>query len=394
MSLLRNKIGRPSNDFIKKRKLIYIVIILISVAIFTGTGLLVSNYFRYSRIDALSKNAVTLKVRKKIYSTKSQATVTTKNKATVINGCPKNYVHYGTNTCIKKTTPIKQDVSLTLQYTLKNNQSWNKAAPSRKVLEQIAQINCNNKGYRYAKNVKYSFNSNVWEKRVYTVTATCSELTSKHYVSSTKITVPYYNQKDYYSIASACGGGNLSAKGCLPTSGAMIFSALTGKTITPKTMNSYADSLLGNCSGTCYKKAESGQNVQICDGNSYYVDFLKVYASNNGKIFKENVRTASVIDAAVKTGKCVGVAPLDVRRKCTSSVSSLCDSRVGHFVIFAANQTNGYVTVKDPLNVSRANVKVPAADLIKSTQSDKVVLFCNSGGISNPSSKLKVKTSK
>ena len=254
---------------------------------------------------------------------------------------------------------------------------------------------CNTKGYSNVEKVKNILVSENKSKRTYKVTANCIDLKNKKQLKDvTNTTIPYYKQGDYPEVSSACGGGNLDRKGCLPTSGAMIFSALIGKKITPTKMNSYASELLGNCKSSCTIKTKDNESKTICSGSSYYVDFLKVYANNNNMEYQEGLgaSTSLSIETYLKTGKCVGVAPLQ-SYGCvgTASKAGICTS-VGHFVVFGASQKPEYVTVKDPLYSDKANVEVKTKDLIQSTQSDIVVLFCRKNVLKVPSPDVSSKT--
>lgn len=179
--------------------------------------------------------------------------------------------------------------------------------------------------------------------------------------------IPFYAQNDFKNIASRCGGGKLNEKGCLPTSGAMIFSALLNEEITPIDMNSAA-----------YGYSSSN----ICYSQSYTVSFLEKYAKSNDITYAEYTKKdISNIIKKLNSGNCIGLAALEKKASCIGNVkNNLCYAPYGHFVVFYANGlSSNKVFVNDP---AKKNGQIHAikeynlSDIISSSQSDKVRLFC------------------
>ena len=200
--------------------------------------------------------------------------------------------------------------------------------------------------------------------------------------SATIIRVPYYSQNDYKSTSSRCGGGYLNVKGCLPTVGAMVFSALLDKTITPIDMNNAA-----------YNYGYSN----VCYSNSYTASFIDNYAASNGvkvytKYYTGNSKTDSKTRAEILNmlkigttkGKCVGIAALEKGGSCVGKVNSdLCYSNVGHFIMFYSVGGTLYeskkVYVNDPARKNGKEIsheKYDLLDIINSSQYNKVRILC------------------
>lgn len=194
--------------------------------------------------------------------------------------------------------------------------------------------------------------------------------------------VPYYSQNDYRNTYSRCGGGNLNVKGCLPTVGAMVFSALLDKNLTPADMNSAAKNY-----------------GSICYGNSYTASFIDNYASNNGvKVYTKYYQNSAsknkklrkeilnMLKIDTSNGKCVGVAALEKSASCVGNVKSdLCYSSVGHFIMFystgAITLDSKNVYVNDPARKNNgtkeiSHEKYDLLDIIESSQYNKVRILC------------------
>lgn len=228
-------------------------------------------------------------------------------------------------------------------------------------------------GYR----LKYKKNSGAVKNRGYY----CQKKSNNKIKDPVIMRVPYFTQNDYKNTSSRCGGGTLNYKGCLPTVGAMTFSALLGEKITPIDMNNAA-----------YNYGYSS----ICSSNSYTASFIDKYAASKGvKVYskyltnnktKNNILKKEILDLLKmeKKGKCIGIVALEKSYSCVGNVKSdLCYSNVGHFVMFYSvggrlfDSNNVYVN--DPaLKNGRtiAHKKYNLLDLIESGQGNKVRILC------------------
>lgn len=342
-------------------KKVYIAIsCIILIAICIGIML----FFRNKNdIDGINKNAFIKSGISVKYNSSS--------KKTTIRYCDGDYRLYEEDS---KYYCVVKDYSLSLKKTISYHVNLSTSEIKKQVSNVITPI-CESKGYN-----SYKVNKSSIVSTKGSVLKTSYEFTCKKRIkySTEKFVVPYYNQGDYKNVYSACGGGYLSSKGCQPTNDAMIFSALLDKTITPVNINSVASDLVKN--GKKSGSATFNNGVRICDSNSYYADFAKLYATNN-KLQYKILSNIDSIDKLLKTGKCTGLAPLSKKSKCSGKVSNVCDSNVGHFVSFYASEKTNYANINDPSKSQYVKYEASISEILKSTQNYGVTVYCKPGVI-------------
>ena len=315
----------------KKRKIFIILTIILCVCIVGVFSFVVYSYFfRFAgkEMHILTKD------------TRVAASKNSKTLAVTLYGCPNKYVLSSDNTkCVK-------DISLT--YII---------GDIKKYSQKKAYKLCDKKGYD---SVTIEIFKN--DRKVVSMWK-CYNPKS---VKSSKIVIPYYSQNNYTATA-ACSGGTFPNKGCLPTTSAMILSALLNTTITPLTLNDYAKDITKNKRGNVSadfpiynsetKKIEN-KNYKVCvrdssSGNiSYYYEFLVGYATMKKltvtpfeRVAKDSSRITK-IDSLLKSGKCMGFVALKAR----------CGGRycynVPHFIAIYGNPKDKMIYVNDPTNSS------------------------------------------
>ena len=348
--LFKNGVGRPSNKTLRNRK-IFIASAVVVVLLLICT----STYVFFNRdVEGSSKNATSGRIQFYSYVYKNS-----KNKNSsfqLASGCPVGFFHTSDDYCAKTTSSSK---------------SYSVFRYNNGIDYMYVKRYCSDNGYSSYKNVKYSFPY---------LRFTCQNIIK---VKASELVVPYYYQRNYRDYSSACGGGNLSGKGCMPTSAAIVFSALSGEEKTPVWFNEYYKKLLNGCSNSNCKVS----NFQVCtydyknNNPSYYAEALELYASNNG--YQYETRSASTkakisseakyLDEKLKTGKCMGIVAL--RTKSEGCKGSYCYS-VGHFVVMSGNSTSGKVYILDPYDNNYVFVEESASNIISYAQGQKYRIFC------------------
>ena len=340
MKLFKNDVGRPSNETLRKRKMLITVFVLLGVFIVGGLVYGISIIFA-NDLSSKSKNA---QVRQPSYVGKQYyANLSTKRRdhSYTYLACPNGYVFDANLNCKTKY------VSYYTTYSSKT--SFNSSTEATRL--------CRNYGYTRATNVKLTYPSRTTKK----LTFTCSM--SKVNGEVEGYYAPYYNQNEVAStIMSACNSSKtLRNGGCLPSSIAMTFSAL-GKSYTPQSVNNYAKSI---CRGS---SCVSG-GYQICSSGSFYVQLANKLANYRGlRVY--DIGSSSNLDAKLKTGKCVGIAAL--RKGCSGSYCY----NTGHFVAVFASDVSGRVYVSDPWDRNKMIVSESASNIIRYTQANEVKVVC------------------
>lgn len=343
----------------RRRRIFVIVIIILCVCIIGVVSFTVYSYF-YGYAGK-EKHIVTKNTRVAVSKNPSTLAVT-------LYGCPSKYVLSSDNTkCVK-------DISLT--YII---------GDIRKYSQKNAYKLCDKKGYG---SVTIEIFKN--DRKVVSMWK-CYNPKS---VKSSKIVIPYYSQNNYTTTA-ACSGGTFPGKGCLPTTSAMILSALLNTTITPMTLNDYAKKITqekrGNVSAdfpiynSQTKKIEN-KRYQVCihsdnGSNSYYYEFLVGYASMKNltvTTFERVARDSSnvtKIDTLLKSGKCMGFVALNAR----------CGGRycytVPHFIAIYGNPKDKMIYVNDPTNSSSDKsgsvmIEDSLNNIVKYAQNSNVRVVC------------------
>ena len=329
MKLFKNEVGRPSNETIKKRRIIVISSIFVFIFLLAGGVFLLTSGSTSELSAGIGNSGLD----------NFKISYDSKTKKTTVMGCPSGYAIYNNKKCVKdipETHMVK-----TLLYSTANKK-------------------CKKLGYTGADKKKIRVRD---PGKVPTTYYACK---SRAETNINILNIPYYNQGDY-SDYSRCGGGNLPKKGCNPTSAAMIFSALLGKTLTPSDMNNTAKNY-----------------SDVCSGNSYTVNFLKKYAANNN-IHPETVdggddnnkkkpskkTQVNYIYNKLKTGKCVGAVALKAGCKLDS-----CYSNAGHFMMFYVSETSGYAYYNDPGHRNLVKKKTTIQSILDASQSYHIELFC------------------
>ena len=333
MNIFKNEVGRPSNETIRKRRVLVITFVVIGICLISGIVYGVSNYFG-SNLHSKNKNAVYY-VGKQYY-----ADISTKRRDHLHTffACPSGYTFDSSYRCIKSKT-------FTLSYL--RNKNINTNAEARNY--------CTRNMYDGVSNVRLTYPSRIRKK----LTFTCYKITTPEgYWAS------YYNQNEVASnIMSACGGGSKTLRngGCLPSTISMVFTSL-GKSYNPTSVNSYARNL---CSGTTC----SNGGYKICDSGSFHVQLVNKLASYRGlRVY--DVASSSDLDKKLKSGKCAGVAAL--RSGCRGSYCY----RTGHFVAVYPSDVNGRVYVSDPWDRNKMLVSETASNIISYTQAREVKVVC------------------
>ena len=359
MSLLKNEVGRPSNELKTKRRMLLFVVILISVAFFGTIGYIMYSNIKEEVVEGISKNVATTDA--SLIGKEFAVSVypsSDKNFSGYVVKCPSGYKIRSDGNCTKANTTTKF-----FSFSYRGNVTLARANASSK---------CNENGYSSYKNFNYN-------KTLNRVSFTCYDVIKK---SASLYVVRYYNQREVNStINSACGGGvkKLSAGGCLPSASAMVFSTLKDSSYTPTTINSKAKTLINNSrnkssltsnkycktTGDCYSSAGN----KICSSSSYYVQLVNELSKSYGLNYYD-VSNSSTADSYLKSGKCMGIAAL--RSNCSLRG---CYS-VGHFVSFFPSERSGYAHLSDPWNRNNKAVETSIRSIINSTQSGYVKIVC------------------